>query len=148
MMDIEGVLLQQFFGFSIKRTSGGALKNENMSNQHPFDLAHITKVSDLKVSELAEELHKPIMGKFEKGKVYSPIDTFIDIFSKCAWVIPLKDTKGITLTNFFQKFLDVSNCKPNKIWVDKGSEFYNRSMKSLLQDNNIEVYSAHTCFFL
>ena len=39
--------------------------------------------------------------------------------------------------------LNESNCKPNKIWVNKGSEFYNRSMKSWLQDNNIEMYSTH-----
>ena len=41
-----------------------------------------------------------------------------------------KDKKGIMITNAFQKILDQSNRKPNKIWVDKGSEFYNRSMKS------------------
>ena len=33
--------------------------------------------------------------------------------------------------------------KPNRVWVDKGSEFYNRSMKSFLQNNDIEMYSAH-----
>ena len=57
----------------------------------------------------------------------------IDIYSKFACVIPLKDKKGITITNAFQKFLKESNRKPNKIWVDKGSEFYNRSMKSWLE---------------
>ena len=50
----------------------------------------------------------------------------INIYSKYAWVIPLKDKKGITITNVFQKFLKKSNRKQNKIWVDKGSEFYNR----------------------
>ena len=54
----------------------------------------------------------------------------IDIFSKYTWVIPLKDKKGIIITNAFQKILDESNRKPNKIWVVQGSEFYNRSMKS------------------
>ena len=49
----------------------------------------------------------------------------IDIFSKYAWVFPLKDKKGITITNAFQKILKEFNRKPNKIWVDKGSEFYN-----------------------
>ena len=53
----------------------------------------------------------------------------IDIFSKYAWVILLKDKRGTTITNAFQKILDESNRKPNKIWVDEGSEFYNRSMK-------------------
>ena len=51
----------------------------------------------------------------------------IDIFSKYAWVIPLKDKKSISIVNAFKNFLDDSNRKPNKIWVDKGSEFYNSS---------------------
>ena len=62
--------------------------------------------------------------------------------SKYAWVFPLKGKIGITITNAFQKLLDESNCKPNKIWVDKGSEFYNRSMKSWLQDDDLEMYST------
>ena len=49
--------------------------------------------------------------------------------SKYELVIPLKDKKGITITNAFQKIFDESNRKPDKIWVDKGSRFYNRSMK-------------------
>ena len=53
----------------------------------------------------------------------------IDIFSKQAWVIPLKDKRGITISNAFQKHLKEFNQKPNKVWVDKGSEFYNRSTK-------------------
>ena len=61
----------------------------------------------------------------------------IDIFSKYAWVVPLKDKKSITITNAFQKFLDESGCKPNKTLPVgskfKGSEFYNRSMKSWLE---------------
>ena len=57
--------------------------------------------------------------------------------------IPLKEKKCIAITNAFQKSLDQSNRKPNKIWVDKGIEFYNRSMKSWLEKNDIEMYSAH-----
>ena len=57
----------------------------------------------------------------------------IDIFSKCAWVISLKYQKGITITNAFQKIFKKSNRKPNKIWLDEGSEFCNRSMKSWLE---------------
>ena len=41
------------------------------------------------------------------------------------------------------KRLDESKCKLNKIWLDEGSEFYNRSMKSFLQNNDIEMYSMH-----
>ena len=58
-------------------------------------------------------------------------------------VILLKEKKGITITDAFQKIWDQSNWKPNKIWADKGSEFYNRSMKSFLQNNDIEMYSVH-----
>ena len=55
----------------------------------------------------------------------------------------MKDKKGITITNAFEKNLKESNRKPNKIWVDKGSEFYNRSMKSWLEKNAIELHSTH-----
>ena len=50
----------------------------------------------------------------------------IDIFSKYAWVLPLKDKKGASIVDAFRKILDKSmelhsGCKPNKIWVDKGN---------------------------
>ena len=62
-----------------------------------------------------------------------------------AWVIHLKDKKGISnaISNAFQNILDESNRKPNIIWVNKSSEFYNISMKSFLQNINIEIYSTH-----
>ena len=47
----------------------------------------------------------------------------IDVFSKYAWVVPLKDKKDISIVNEFQKILNDSARKSNKIWVDKGSEF-------------------------
>ena len=43
----------------------------------------------------------------------------------------------------FKKILKESKHKPNKIWVDKGSEFYNNSSKKWLKGNNIEMYSTH-----
>ena len=114
--------------------------------------------------QLAEELRKPITRKFKKRKAYSGfrdniwgadlanmqlISRFnkgfrflmcaIDIFIKYAWVITLKDKKGASIVNAFQKILDDSAHKPNKIWVDKGSEFYNRSSKKCLKDNDIEM---------
>ena len=67
----------------------------------------------------------------------------VDIYSKYAQVIPIKDEKGTIINNAFQKFLNESNRKLNKIWVAKGSELYNRSMKSLLQNNDIEMYLMH-----
>ena len=67
----------------------------------------------------------------------------IDIFSRYAWVVPLKDKKGGSIVNVFQKILKESDRKPNKIRVDKGSEFYNSSFKKWLKDNDIKMYSIH-----
>ena len=68
---------------------------------------------------------------------------FIDICSKYAWVVPLKNKKRVLqLLVLFEKFLDECHHKSNKIWVDKGRKFYNRSMKSWLQDNDMEMYSV------
>ena len=78
-----------------------------------------------------------LISKFNKG--FRFLLCVIDIFSKYAWVVPLKDKKGITITNAFQKILKESNKKPNKIWVDKGSKFYNSSFKKWLKDNDIEM---------
>ena len=66
----------------------------------------------------------------------------IDIYKKYGWVIPLKDKRGITITitNAFQKVFNESGQKPSKIWVDKGNEFYNISMKSWLEKSDIEIY--------
>ena len=62
-----------------------------------------------------------LISKFNKGFRY--LLFVIDIFSKYAWVVPLKDKKGVGIVNAFQKILDESNRKRNKIRVDKGSEF-------------------------
>ena len=66
----------------------------------------------------------------------------IDLFSKYAWVVPIKDKKGTSIVNAFKKILSDStelhsNRKPNKIWVDQGSEFYNNCYKDFLKINNI-----------
>ena len=82
-----------------------------------------------------------LISKFNKG--FQFLLCVIDIYSKYTWAIPLKNKKRIKITNAFQKTLDQSNCKPNKIWVDKSGEFYNRSMKSILQNNGIEMHSMH-----
>ena len=56
--------------------------------------------------------------------------------------VPLKDKKGVTVVNACQNFLKESNVKPNKIWVDQGSEFCNSHFKKWLKDNDIEMYST------
>ena len=81
-----------------------------------------------------------LISKFDKGFCF--LLCVIDIYSKYAWVIPLKDKKDIIIDNAFQKIWKESNRKPNKIWLAKGSEFYNRSMKSWLEKSGIEIYST------
>ena len=118
-----------------------------------------TKSSSLKRSSsiLADELHKPVIKKFNKRKVYSQFKDniwgvdladmlslskrnkgikyllcAIDFYSKYVFVIPLKDKKGISIFNGFNKIIKQSNRKPNKIWVDQGGEFYNNVFKMIL----------------
>ena len=67
----------------------------------------------------------------------------IDIFSKYAWVVSLKDKKVISIVAVFQSISKQSIRKPNKIWADKDSEFYSASFKKWLQDNDIVIYSTH-----
>ena len=66
-----------------------------------------------------------LINEFNKG--FRFLLCVIDIFSKYAWVVRLQDKKGISIVNAFQKILDKLGSKPNKIWVDKGSELCNNS---------------------
>ena len=118
-------------------------------------------------NQLANELHKAIIRKFKKKNVYSSfrdnirgVDLadiqslskynkgikyllcLIDLFSKYAWVYRLKNKKGISIVNAFQKII-LEERKPNKIWVDQGSKFCNNSFKDFLKINNSEMYSTY-----
>ena len=73
-----------------------------------------------------------LISKFNKG--FRFLLSVIDILSKYAWVIPLKDRKGISIANAFQKIIKESDRRSNKIWVDKGSEFYIKRIKILLKN--------------
>ena len=81
------------------------------------------------------------LSKYNKGIKY--LLCAIDLFSKYAWVVPIKDKKGTSIVNAFKKILSDSNRKPNKIWVDQGSELYNKSFKDFLKINNIEMCSTY-----
>ena len=65
------------------------------------------------------------------------------MYSKYAFVIPLKDKRGISIVNAFNKIIKQSNRKPNKIWVDQGGEFYNNFFEKWLSDNDINMYSTY-----
>ena len=76
------------------------------------------------------------------NKVIQYLLCAIDLFSKYVWVVPIKDKKVTSIVNGFQKIISKGR-KPNKIWVDQGSEFYNNSFKKFLKINNIEMYSTY-----
>ena len=82
-----------------------------------------------------------LISKFHKG--FRFLVCVIDFFSKYALVVPLKDKNCVSTVDTFQKILDDSNRKPNKMWLDKRSEFYNSSFKKGLKDNDVEMYSIH-----
>ena len=156
-------LASMVYKFFDKKSAGNDVVNTKLTPQN---------------QQLAEELHKPIIKKLEKRKVRAAFKDniwgadladmqllsrynkgirfllcVIDIFSTYAWVVPLKDKKGVSIVAAFQSILKQSNrrakgtsaqhIKPNKIWVDKGSEFYNTSFKKWLQDNDIIMYSTN-----
>ena len=81
-----------------------------------------------------------LINKFNKRIKY--LLCVIDLFSRYSWVIPLKSKKGESTVEGFKKTLSLGR-KPNKIWVDHGSEFYNNKFKKLLKENDIEMYSTH-----
>ena len=113
-------------------------------------------------------MHKPVIKKFNKRKVYSQFKDNIwgvdladmqslskknkgikyllcdiDLYTKYAFVIPLKVKKEISIVNAFNKIIKQSNRKPNKTWVDQGSEFYNNNFKKWLSDNDIIMYLTY-----
>ena len=116
---------------------------------------------------MANELHKPIIRKFKNKNIYPAfrdniwgVDLAdmqslskyykgnkyllpaIDLFSIYVSAVPIKDKKGVSIVNAFQKIISEGR-KPNKIWVDQGSEFYNNSFIDFLKRNNIEMYSTY-----
>ena len=64
------------------------------------------------------------------------------MFSKYVWIVPIKDEKGTSIVNTFNKIISKGR-KPNEIWVNQGREFYNNSSKDFLKIKNIEMYSAY-----
>ena len=111
------------------------------------------------ILQVAEELHKPIIRNFKQITVYSEFKDdiqgadladmqliskvnkgfrfllcVIDIFSKYAWVVPLKDKKGVSVVNAFQKILNDSAKKPNKLWLTMEVSF-----KTILLKNGKKI---------
>ena len=75
---------------------------------------------------------------FNKGFKY--ILTVIDVFSKYAWAILIKDKTAASVTKAFEKI--IRDRIPKKFWVDEGKEFYNTTFKKLLDKHKIDMYST------
>ena len=96
----------------------------------------VNHINEIFAADLVE------MQKFAKlNKGYRYLLTCIDIFSKFAWVIPLKDKKGVTIKQALQKIF--KQRKPKLLWTDRGKEFYNKEVQDLLNENNIKLYSTN-----
>ena len=96
----------------------------------------VNNINEIFAADLVE------MQKFAKlNKGYRYLLTCIDIFSKFAWVIPLKNKKGITIKSALEKIFNKR--KPKFLWTDNGKEFYNKQVQDLLNENNIKLYSTN-----
>ena len=78
------------------------------------------------------------------NKNYKFIFTIIDNHTKYAWAIPPKDKSGKTTTTAFKKLIETSRRKPQKVWIDRGKEFYNTAFLHYLNEQNIQIYSNHS----
>ena len=154
-MDTKEVLLLYFKHFSIKKIKVVVLEMKlNKINKLQMNFINQLlkkKFKKIRVYSLFKDniwgvglADMQLINKFNKGTRFllCVIDIF-SIVSKYSWVVTLKDKKGVTIVNAFQKVLGRSNRKPNKIWVDKGSDFYNSSFIKWLKGNDIEMYSTY-----
>ena len=147
------------YKFFYKKTIGSGVRKVNRKK-----VGVISESS----ARLADELHKPVIKKFNRRKVYSSFKDniwgvdladmrllsrrnkgikyllcAIDLFSKFAFVVPLKDKRGVSIVKGFEEIIDDSSREPNKIWVDQGGEFYNKVFKNWFNDKGTEMYSTY-----
>ena len=128
------------------KTKQKILANEVFSRQ-------ITKFRRERIIPLNEDetwsadlIDKSFLSKYNNN--YKFILTVINIFTKYAWAIPLKNKSGLSITNGFKKVLgEISqggfeDRKPEILWVDGGSEFYNKTFKSLIKEFETELHST------
>ena len=123
----------------------------------------------LRKKEIAKEIFSPVITKFQRiqiqthykdecwsidlidrsslskyNKNHKFIFTIFDNHTKYAWAIPLKDKSGKSTTTAFKKLIETSMRKPQKVWSDRGKEFYNQTFIHFLKEQNIQVYSTNS----
>ena len=134
---------------------GGELEINNNNNNN--------NKQEILAEELHHEYRKP--SKFLKVKVFQKDDiwsadlietvdsknnnnfkyilTVIDLYTRYAWVVPLKNKTGESTKEAFESLFESNPDRiPNKLWVDHGNEFYNKIMDKFLKENEIEIYST------
>ena len=119
--------------------------------------------------EIAKEIFAPVIKKFDRIKIiphykdecwsidlidrsslskynknYKFIFTIIDNHTKYAWAIPLKDKSGKSTTTALKSLIEKTKRKPDKIWSDRGKEFYNKTFLNFLKEQNIQIYSTNS----
>ena len=119
--------------------------------------------------KIAKEIFSPVVKKFDRNQIqthykdecwsidlidrsslakynknYKFIFTKIDNHTKFAWAIPLKDKSGKSTTTAFKKLIETSKRKHEKVWSDRGKEFYNKTFLDFLKQNEIQIYSTHS----
>ena len=119
--------------------------------------------------EIVKEIFSPVIKKFQRiqiqthykdecwsidlidrsslskyNKNYKFIFTIIDNHTKYAWAIPLKDKSGKSTTTAFKSLIEKTKRKPDKIWSDRGKEFYNKTFLDFLKQNEIQIYSTNS----
>ena len=132
-------LASMLYKFFDKKSSGGGTVNEpNYQLANELHKPIIWKLKNVKVCSSFRDNTWSIdladmqsLSKYNKGNKY--LLCAIDLFSKYAWVIPIKDKKGTSIVNAFKKIISEGR-KPNKIWVDQGSEFYNNAFKDFFEN--------------
>ena len=155
--------LDGIYNPSIRERLDRSIVDKIIGTKIKFGMGAQKKKADIKWSDkLAEELHKPVRHTFPKRRVYvkgldeiwaadliemrpfaesnngvNYLLAVIDIFSKYAWLAPLKNKKGDSVANALQDIFETSGRKPNKMWVDDGKEFWNKNVRSL-----VELYST------
>ena len=122
-----------------------------------------------KKKEIAKEIFSPVIKKFQRiqiqthykdecwsidlidrsslakyNKNYKFVFTIIDNHTKYAWAIPLKDKSGKSTTNALKNLIEKAKRKPDKIWSDRGKEFYNKTLLDFLKQTEIQIYSINS----
>ena len=139
---------------------------KDVKKEGKFDISR-TKIKEWLMKQDTYTLHKPIRHHFRRNRVivggidhqwqmdladmqsmqkfndgYRYLLVCIDVFSKYAWVVPLKNKTGLSLVEAF-KIILASGRKPEKIITDQGTEFFNKNFKALLKDEDIGLYNTY-----